>query len=301
MNDKIAEAAGLLRRASDMLLTVDSPSTSVLSEGSTESQSMLHSVAESVNRARNMMDRSRHGGTFRRLGSNERLRTQIPRGGTKGKPKRAVQRKGIKEKLFEFALLNSKEDDTHSLADNPGISALYNSHVQQEEEQKTESPYDFFSQIVNELPEDIMEPTEMLRYLQKKIVSGRPLEVNNSSRILEGETNFITVDRHNILETTFEELKHGADPRITFEVQFYGEQAVDSGGPRKEWIRLCNHKIKDIYFDNGLKEHMSEDYYYVGQMVCIALLQNGQLPVFIPVVSYIALQVCALGCYYEQD
>ena len=49
MNDKIAKAAGLLRRASDMLLTVDSPSTSVLSEGSMESQSMLQSVAESVN------------------------------------------------------------------------------------------------------------------------------------------------------------------------------------------------------------------------------------------------------------
>ena len=59
-----------------------------------------------------MIDRSQHGGTFRRLGSNERLRSQIPRGGTKGKQKRAVQRKGIKEKPFEFALLNSKEDDT---------------------------------------------------------------------------------------------------------------------------------------------------------------------------------------------
>jgi len=71
----------------------------------------------------------------------------------------------------------------------------------------------------------------MLRYLQKKIVFGRPLEVTNSSQILEGETNFITVDRHNILETTFEALKHVADPRVTFEVQFYGEQGVDSGGP----------------------------------------------------------------------
>ena len=27
---------------------------------------------------------------------------------------------------------------------------------------------------------------------------------------------------------------------------------------------------------------MSEDYYYIGEMVCIALLQNGQLPVYIP-------------------
>ena len=96
----------------------------------------------------------------------------------------------------------------------------------------------------------------MLRYLQKKIVAGRHLEVTSTSRILEGETNFITVDRHNILETTFEELKHLAEPRLTFELHFYGERAVDSGGPRKEWIRLCNQKIKVTYFDNSFKEHM---------------------------------------------
>ena len=92
----------------------------------------------------------------------------------------------------------------------------------------------------------------------------------------------LTVDRENILQTTFEELKDVADPRITFEVQFYGEQAVDSGGPRKEWLRLCNQNIKLKYFDNGLKEHLSEDYFYVGQLISIVLLQNGQLPVYIP-------------------
>ena len=351
-----------------MLLSVDSSSTT------------LHSVAESVTRARNMMDRSRQGGTFRRLGSNERPRSQIPRGGTEGKPKRAVQTKSIKEKPFEFALLTSEEDDTedhflkkemvvewgmvtlgeqdgeaqvrekivsslkekyniiasndfefvkvtqkkisvlhlskqteynydvvkklvgqgllyirmkvgfefvlnenhtsdsdselvqggaletitipstanstsgivqdtsngtsghvhatsnensgivastsirssgfipgtssgtsdivphtsngnsdivtHSVADDPGIPSIYANTVQQEEEQKIESPHDFFCRVVNDFPPDIMEPTEMLRYLQKKIISGRPLEVTNSSQVLEGETNFITVDRH---------------------------------------------------------------------------------------------------------
>ena len=56
-----------------MLLTVDSPSASAfrLSEGSTESRPMLHSIAESVTRARNMMGRSRDGGSFRRLGCNK--------------------------------------------------------------------------------------------------------------------------------------------------------------------------------------------------------------------------------------
>ena len=92
MNDKISEAAGLLRQALDMLVTVDSLSALALSEGSTESRPMLHSLAESVTRARNMMDRGRDGETFRRLGCNERLRSQIRRGGAKSKPKRPVPR-----------------------------------------------------------------------------------------------------------------------------------------------------------------------------------------------------------------
>ena len=92
MNDKISRQQAFLRQASDMLLTVDSLSASVLSEGSIESRPMLHSVAESVTRARNMMGRSRDGGTFRRLGCNERLRSQIPRGGAKSKPKPPVPR-----------------------------------------------------------------------------------------------------------------------------------------------------------------------------------------------------------------
>ena len=160
--------------------------------------------------------------------------------------------------------------------------------------QKEENPLDFFDTVVNEFPSTITEPTEMLRYLQKKIVRGRPLEVTNHSVELEGGTNFITVDRENILQTTFEELKDVADPRITFEVQFYGEQAVDSGGPRKEWLRLCNQNIKLKYFDNGLKEHLSEDYFYVGQLISIVLLHNGQLPVYIPeeILQAICLDKC---------
>ena len=480
MNDKISEAAGLLSRASDMLLTLDSENSNSNSRSasapagpsvSTQSQGpLLHSVAESVNRARNMMQRSRDGGAFRRLGMNERLRSvsPIPRG-QKSKQKRT---KGVKEKPFEYALLGCKDDDAeddfnqflkkdmivergivtlgeqdsednirekiasslkekysiigpkdfefvkvtqkkisvlhlskgteysydvvkkmvgqgllyirmkmgfefvlneqlHTSDSDPeplqkelvqprtsgivpgtsdnldgisglveisgstegasgiipdtsdnldgtpgnsgvldtsgiipipgtsgivpgtsdnlggttvisGTSGIPSTSVQHGKEQELESARVFFCQVVNEFPSNITEPTEMLRYLQKKIVTGRPLDVTESSEIFEGETNYITVDRENILKTTFEELKHVTDPRVTFEVQFYGEQAVDTGGPRKEWIRLCNQNIKDTYFDNGLKEHLSEDYYYVGQMVGIALLQNGQLPVYIP-------------------
>ena len=60
------------------------------------------------------------------------------------------------------------------------------------------------------------------------------------------------------------------------------EESADLGGPRKEWLRLMNHAIKNKYFANGLKEFLKDDYFYVGIMVGLALLQNGQLPVYIP-------------------
>ena len=140
----------------------------------------------------------------------------------------------------------------------------------------------FFTQVLDEMPASANDPTEMLRFLQGKILSGRDLDVSDESSELSGDTNYISVDRDNVLETTFSELKDVKDPRITFEVQFYGEEAEDRGGPRKEWIRLCNQKIQLKYFEQGLKEHLASDYFYVGQMAAIALLQNGQLPVYFP-------------------
>ena len=66
----------------------------------------------------------------------------------------------------------------------------------------------FYQNIVSEFPASvIVEPTEMMRYLQCKIVYGRPLDRTNDESVLEGETNFIAVYRDNVLETTFDELR----------------------------------------------------------------------------------------------
>ena len=67
-----------------------------------------------------------------------------------------------------------------------------------------------------------------------------------------------------------------------FEVDFMGELAKVLGGPRKEWIRLMNLAIKEKYFDNGLQEFLAGEYYHVGIMMGITLLQNGQLPQYLP-------------------
>ena len=76
----------------------------------------------------------------------------------------------------------------------------------------------------------IDNPVEILRYAQSLIVSGRPLDVQDVSETLEGETNFILINR-DVLKSTMDEMQFLKDPRLTLSVGFYGECAEDYGGP----------------------------------------------------------------------
>ena len=83
---------------------------------------------------------------------------------------------------------------------------------------------DLANNIVTYCEEDkVNDPVEILRYFQKVMVEGRALRIQESGRMEEGETNFILVDRLNILETALEEVKSLTNLRKTLEVQFYGE------------------------------------------------------------------------------
>ena len=53
---------------------------------------------------------------------------------------------------------------------------------------------------------NVHNPVEVLRCMQHLIVTGRKLELESDSEVLEGETNYINVDRMNLLETAFEEI-----------------------------------------------------------------------------------------------
>ena len=70
---------------------------------------------------------------------------------------------------------------------------------------------------------DISDPVEILRCLQKHMVTGRQLEIENISEANEGATNYILVDRSNILQTAFDEISSLEDLRKTLEVNFYNE------------------------------------------------------------------------------
>ena len=142
-------------------------------------------------------------------------------------------------------------------------------------------PFDINPVIDTAKSQNLHDPIELIRFLQEKIVTGRALELTSCEEACEGATNFITVDRDRVLETTFSELEFIDNYRLTFKVDFMGEESFDQGGPCKEWIRLMNRQMKDKYFDNGLRQYLSKDYYYVGVMVGVAMLQNGQMPAFI--------------------
>ncbi|KAJ7389599.1 Fibronectin type 3 and ankyrin repeat domains protein 1, partial [Desmophyllum pertusum] len=141
--------------------------------------------------------------------------------------------------------------------------------------------FDIQSIIRGAKNQGLSDPVEVLKFLQKEIVTGRALEVTSCEEVIEGETNYITVDRENVLETTFSELEYITNYRQTFQVDFMGEECVDQGGPHKEWIRLMNQSIKEKYFDHGLRPLLVQDYFFVGIMMAVALLQNGQLPVLV--------------------
>ena len=102
----------------------------------------------------------------------------------------------------------------------------------QENETKSESgsATENVSTLVNQCvdlckKDDISNPVTILQILQEKLVIGRPLEINEETEAtgINGETNFILVDRNSIVETAFSEIKDITDLRKCLEVQFYGE------------------------------------------------------------------------------
>ena len=158
---------------------------------------------------------------------------------------------------------------------------LLNATASNREEHPIQCPFDINAIISDAKSKNLTDPVELLRFLQERIVKGRQLDLTSLEETCDGETTFITVDRDKVLETTLSELEFVDDYTLTFKVDFMGEVSVDLGGPRKEWIRLVNREMKAKYFDNGLREYLSQDYYYVGIMIAVAMLQNGQMPAFI--------------------
>lgn len=96
-----------------------------------------------------------------------------------------------------------------------------------ESKREKTSPYNTENQSVDLLAEDsvnycssndIENPVEILRHAQSLIVTRRPLDVQDTTVSLEGETNFILINRQDFLRSAMEELQFLKDPRLTLVV-----------------------------------------------------------------------------------
>lgn len=72
----------------------------------------------------------------------------------------------------------------------------------------------------------IVDPVEILRKIQQEMVTGRPLEIEDVSQYIEGDTNFVMVDRLNLLTTARDEIESLTNLRPTLEIQFYNEVGI---------------------------------------------------------------------------
>ena len=77
---------------------------------------------------------------------------------------------------------------------------------------------------------------------------GRPLDVQRDDDVIEGDTSPIFVSRMSIFEDACEELAHQENIRFPMEVTFFGEQAQDLGGPRREFFEKVVGIIKEKVF-----------------------------------------------------
>ena len=105
----------------------------------------------------------------------------------------------------------------------PGVAEV---QATTESSQMSENEKDLTQTCIEDLSKfHINDPVHVLKYHQTKIVCGRKLDIDVDDLAvgLTGETNFIIVDRQNILLTGLEEISPLQNLRLTLEVQFYGE------------------------------------------------------------------------------
>ena len=145
-----------------------------------------------------------------------------------------------------------------------------------------------YLRIIDNITDNIIDeckgfqnPVAILKKAQEHILVGRQLDIVDPSTELKGKTNFIIIDRDHVFQDALAEVALIDNLRLPLEVNFMGEGAQDSGGPRKEFFRLVLKEIKEKLFDSGLIEDFAERYYTSGIIMGLSVLQNGKIPTFL--------------------
>ncbi|XP_013417019.1 uncharacterized protein LOC106178413 [Lingula anatina] len=136
------------------------------------------------------------------------------------------------------------------------------------------------------------DPVTILRAFTKKYLMGRPIDVEQEDEFCEGDTTLVHVSRSTIFEDGMEILTDSTvNYRLPLEIVYYGEEAVDLGGPRKQFLTSMLHTIKDRLFEDGEDGkvllvgnpyHQRKNHYLgAGILFALSILQHGPLPAFL--------------------
>ena len=69
-------------------------------------------------------------------------------------------------------------------------------------------------------------PVEILKYMETRLVQGRPLDIEDVTQCISGATNFIMVDRSDLMNTVLKEIQHVSNKFVTLDMQFYNEVMI---------------------------------------------------------------------------
>ena len=103
--------------------------------------------------------------------------------------------------------------------------------------------------------------------------------------------------------------KRSFDVSKMLQVRFIGEEAVDEGGPRREFFHLLTHAIVNSDLFAGFPEHVvplhsmravaNNTYFMIGKMLATCVVQGGEAPVCFAqaVADYLVYErVCSPVC-----
>lgn len=120
-------------------------------------------------------------------------------------------------------------------------------------------------------------------------------------RVLSATSESITLicvrRKHLWEDSVLQFLKRSFDPRKPIRVVFHGEEAVDGGGPSREYFRLLGNAIKEqsnlfyckgrvVTFNTSVSAYLERRYYLTGLMIATSILHGGPGFPFFPRVLY---------------
>lgn len=126
----------------------------------------------------------------------------------------------------------------------------------------------------------MVDPVDVLKIYCQKFNIGRKLDLVSESEALDGDTTSIFVSRFDVLKSGFEELLEPTmNVRLPLDVTFYGEEAADVGGPRKEFFSLLMKEMVkeewrlfkkegELYSLTDDNTNLERKWYYAAGLTC---------------------------------